>query len=68
MLPGFILRARSDVVSERGGGLGVAGRGSQRTGLLSLQVTGRHGVLRPAILAEKAALEIGITISGKICR
>ena len=56
------------MVSERGGGLGVAGRGSQRTGLLSLQVTGRHGVLRPAILAEKAALEIGITISGKICR
>lgn len=69
MLPGIIPRARrSDVVPERGGGVGVAGRGSQRSGLPSLRVTGRRGVLRPVISAEKAALEIGITISGKIGR
>lgn len=67
MLSGVIPRARSDVVPERDGGAGVTGHGSQRRGLPSIQVTGRWGVLRPAILAEKAALEIGITISGEPC-
>ena len=46
----------------------VMGRGSQWTGPSSLRVTGRCGVWRPAIWAGKAALEIGVTISRKICQ
>lgn len=64
MLPGAIPRAGS------AGGLHGARwcRGAwvaaERTP--SVQVTGRRRVLTPGILAEKAALETGITVSGKI--
>jgi len=67
MLPGVSPRARStqcrhEVVVLVTRGVVLGGGDTPPSGLL-----GDGGAWTPVILAEKAALEIGITISGKIC-
>lgn len=69
MLSGVNPRARSNMGPERDGSICTRGVVLSREDSLPSRLLGdRWGVLRPAILAGEAALEIDITISGKICQ